>query len=76
MPYPYKKMTEEDFAYIRSVTSDDRVWVGDEIAREFYRADLLVHARHAVWQSGGVRGHGARGAGAAVYPDGDRVPRA
>ena len=37
-------------------------------------ADLLVHARHAVWQSGGVRGHGARGAGAAVYPDGDRVP--
>ena len=40
MPYPYKKMTEEDFAYIRSVTSEDRVWVGDEIAREFYRDEM------------------------------------
>ena len=40
MPYPYKKMTEEDFAYIRSVTSEDRVWVGDAIAREFYRDEM------------------------------------
>ena len=40
MPYPYKKMTEEDFAYICSVTSEDRVWVGDEIAREFYRDEM------------------------------------
>ena len=28
MAYPYKKMTEEDFEYIRSVTSFDRVWTG------------------------------------------------
>ena len=27
MPYPYKKMQEEDFDYIRSVTGNDRVWV-------------------------------------------------
>ena len=40
MPYPYKKMTEEDFAYICSVTSEDRVWVGDEIACEFYRDEM------------------------------------
>ena len=40
MPYPYKKMAEEDLAYIRSVTSEDRVWVGDEIAREFYRDEM------------------------------------
>ena len=26
MAYPYKKMTEEDFARIRSFTADDRVW--------------------------------------------------
>ena len=35
MAYPYKKMTSEDFDYIRSVTASDRVWVGDEIAKEF-----------------------------------------
>ena len=40
MPYPYKKLTEEDFAYICSVTSEDRVWVGDAIAREFYRDEM------------------------------------
>ena len=33
MAYPYKKMTSEDFDYIRSVTASDRVWVGDEIAK-------------------------------------------
>ena len=31
MAYPYKKMDESDFAYIRSVTPDDRVWVGEEV---------------------------------------------
>ena len=40
MAYPYKKMTEEDFAYIRSVTADDRVLVGDEIGREYYRDEM------------------------------------
>ena len=37
MAYPYKKMTSEDFDYIRSVTASDRVWVGDEIAKEYYK---------------------------------------
>ena len=36
MPYPYKKMEEQDFAYIRSVTDPARVWVGEAIAKEFY----------------------------------------
>ena len=41
MAYPYKKMTSEDFDYIRSVTASDRVWVGDEIAKEYYLS--LIH---------------------------------
>ena len=40
MAYPYKKMTEEDFDYIRSVTSPDRVAVGEEIATEYYRDEM------------------------------------
>ena len=40
MPFPYKKMTEEDFAYLRSVTAPERVWVGDEIAREYYHDEM------------------------------------
>ena len=40
MPYPYKKMTPADFDYIRSVTAQDRVWVGEEIAREYYRDEM------------------------------------
>lgn len=40
MPYPYKKMQEEDFDYIRSVTGNDRVWVGDEIAGEYYHDEM------------------------------------
>ena len=40
MAYPYKKMTSEDFDYIRSVTASDRVWVGDEIAKEYYRDEM------------------------------------
>ena len=35
MAYPYKKMTSEDFDYIRSVTASDRVWVGDAGVRSF-----------------------------------------
>ena len=34
MAYPYKKMDEEDFEYIHSVTAPDRVWTGEAIARE------------------------------------------
>ena len=40
MPFPYKKMTEEDFAYLRGVTAPERVWVGDEIAREYYHDEM------------------------------------
>ena len=40
MAYPYKKMTSEDFDYIRSVTASVRVWVGDEIAQEYYRDEM------------------------------------
>ncbi len=29
MPYPYKKMDENDFEAIRRFTDDSRVWVGD-----------------------------------------------
>ncbi len=36
MAYPYKKMTSQDCDYIRSVTALDRVWVGEEIASEYF----------------------------------------
>ena len=40
MPYPYKKMTAADCEYIRSVTDPKRVWVGEEIAREYYHDEM------------------------------------
>ncbi len=40
MAYPYKKMTEADFDYIRSVTAPDRVQVGAEIPNEYYRDEM------------------------------------
>lgn len=40
MPFPYKKMTPADFDHIRSVTASDRVWVGDEIAKEYHRDEM------------------------------------
>ena len=40
MPYPYKKMDEKDFAYIRSVTDPQRVWTGDAIASEYYHDEM------------------------------------
>ena len=40
MAYPYKKMDEADFAYIRSVTADDRVWTGEAIQTEYYRDEM------------------------------------
>ena len=40
MPYPYKKMDENDFEAIRRFTDDSRVWVGDEIAREYYHDEM------------------------------------
>src|SRR5699024_1501173 len=40
MAYPYKKMDEADFEYIRSVTAPDRVWTAGDIAREYYRDEM------------------------------------
>ncbi len=40
MPFPYKKMTEEDFAAIRAVTAPERVWVGEDIAPEYYHDEM------------------------------------
>lgn len=40
MAYPYKKMTQEDFDYIRAVTDAGRVWVGEEIAKEYYHDEM------------------------------------
>lgn len=40
MAFPYKKMDEEDFAYIRSVTAPERVLIGDEIASEYYHDEM------------------------------------
>ncbi len=40
MPYPYKKLNAEDIEYIRSVTAPDRVWVGEEIATEYYKDEM------------------------------------
>lgn len=40
MAYPYKKMTQEDFDKIRSLTDPSRVWVGDEIAYEYHHDEM------------------------------------
>ena len=40
MPYPYKKIEQADIDYIRSATAADRVWVGEEIANEYYRDEM------------------------------------
>ena len=40
MPYPSKKMTQEDFDKIIEITDNERVWVGDEIAKEYYKDEM------------------------------------
>ncbi len=40
MAYPYKKMTSQDFDYICSVTDKKRVWIGEEIAKEYYKDEM------------------------------------
>ena len=40
MPYPYKKMDENDFEAIRRFTDSSRVWVGEEIAKEYYHDEM------------------------------------
>lgn len=43
MAYPYKKMTKEDFDYIISVTSADRVVIGDDIAYEYFHDEMPLY---------------------------------
>lgn len=40
MAYPYKKMNEADFDYIRSITDPRRVKVGAEISEEYYHDEM------------------------------------
>lgn len=40
MAYPYKKMTADDFNFIRSVTSPERVWVGENIDYDYYKDEM------------------------------------
>jgi len=40
MAYPYKKMTQEDIDKIRALTDSSRVWIGDEIAYEYYHDEM------------------------------------
>lgn len=40
MAFPYKKMDEIDFDYIKSLTANERVWVGEEIATEYYHDEM------------------------------------
>ncbi len=40
MGYPYKKMTNADFDYIRSITSPDRVYIGDAINEDYYSDEM------------------------------------
>ena len=40
MAFPYKKMNEDDFDYIRQITAPERVWIGESIAEEFYKDEM------------------------------------
>lgn len=40
MAYPYKKMTDADFEYIRQITSPDRVHIGEEINEDYYHDEM------------------------------------
>ena len=53
MPYPYKKMTQEDFDKIIEITDNERVWVGDEIAKR-----ILQRRDAGIWSipTGIIRG--------------------
>ena len=57
MAYPYKKMTSQDCDYIRSVTAPDRVWVGEEIASEYYRDEMPEYGVYQpdLYESGPLR---------------------
>ena len=47
MAYPYKKMTEADFDYIRRVTSPDRVQVGNQISEDYYHDEMPEYGIYA-----------------------------
>ncbi len=40
MAFPYKKVDEKDIAFIKGVTAEDRVAVGNEIASEYYHDEM------------------------------------
>lgn len=40
MAFPYKKITEEDIAYIRSVTAPERVYTGSAISEDYYHDEM------------------------------------
>lgn len=40
MSFPYKKLDEADIAYIRFHTAPERVWVGEEIPKEYYHDEM------------------------------------
>ena len=40
MAFPYKKMDEDDFNCIIKITAKERVWIGEEIAPEYYHDEM------------------------------------
>lgn len=40
MPYPYNKIKSEDIEFIKKATSPDRVWMGDDIKKEYYHDEM------------------------------------
>ena len=53
MPYPYKKMTQEDFDKIIEITDNERVWVGDEIAKDITKTrcrNMEYFHRNYTWK--------------------------
>ena len=40
MPFPYKKLTEDDIAAIYAITDKDRVILGDDIPSEYYHDEM------------------------------------
>ncbi len=40
MPYPYKKMDEDDFTYIKKITAKERVFTGAGILTEYYHDEM------------------------------------
>ena len=53
MPFPYKKMDETDFAYIRSVTDPARVWTGDASPRNITTTrcrNTAYFLRNCMWR--------------------------